>query len=115
MGLFNRRKKFKPTEQYLADMEQVKQALSQMKAAMPPEIIEAHEHCRNNRKEIGKSKMCGCIYCLETFPSNEVVDWVGKEATKAICPRCGVDSVLGDAAGFELSSEFLGAMRKHWF
>ena len=35
--------------------------------------------------------------------------------TTAICPRCGIDSVLGDRSGFPISAEFLSEMQRYWF
>jgi hypothetical protein len=32
-----------------------------------------------------------------------------------MCPRCGIDSVLGDRSGFPISAEFLGEMHRYWF
>lgn len=33
----------------------------------------------------------------------------------AICPKCGIDSVIPDASGVPLSAEFLATMKKWWF
>ncbi len=33
----------------------------------------------------------------------------------AICPRCGIDSVIGDKSGFALTPTFLAEMKKAWF
>jgi acetone carboxylase gamma subunit len=33
----------------------------------------------------------------------------------AVCPRCGIDSVIGSAAGYPLTREFLSAMEQYWF
>ena len=33
----------------------------------------------------------------------------------AMCPKCGIDSVLGDASGFMLSKNFLDGMNARWF
>lgn len=107
MNLFNRRKKLKPSERDLTDMEQAI-------AGMPSEIVEAHGHCGANKIEIQRSKLCGCFYCLEVFWANEVNEWVDDGKT-ALCPRCGIDSVLGDIAGFKLDSRFLQGMHKYWF
>ena len=98
-------------------------------ARMPADIRDAHAHCRRNEAEIGKSDLCGCFYCLETFAPREIEDWVGEQqrhnnredldapecARSAICPRCGIDSVIGSVAGFPLTTEFLGRMKSHWF
>jgi hypothetical protein len=46
-----------------------------------------------NRGQIAEAQSCGCHYCLATFPSDEVQNWVDDGCT-ALCPRCGIDSVL---------------------
>lgn len=46
-----------------------------------------------NKEKIESSKTCGCFYCLNIFSSKEVVEWVDKGKT-ALCPKCGIDSVL---------------------
>jgi hypothetical protein len=54
--------------------------------------------------------MCGCFYCLETFPAEEVEEYVDKfcgECITALCPRCGIDAVLPDADWKDLSRELL--------
>lgn len=87
--------------------------------SMPRDIREAHDHSSNNRQEVQDSSMSGCFYCLEVFKSSEVVDWVDEDSSgqgqTALCPRCGIDSVVGDKAGYPLSAEFLGKMKAHWF
>jgi hypothetical protein len=32
-----------------------------------------------------------------------------------MCPRCDIDSVLGDRSGFPVSAEFLDEMHRYWF
>ena len=115
MNLFNRRKKFKPSEQDLMEIGQVTQRLEQATAGMPSEIIvEAHKHCAANKIEVQRGKLCGCFYCLEVFSASEINGWIDYGKT-ALCPRCGIDSVLGDTAGFKLDLEFLQSMHKYWF
>lgn len=78
------------------------------------DIVEAHKHSIRHRKEIQESESCGCFYCLEIFPPDEIVDWFdGGEC--AVCPRCGIDSVIGDRSGYPIDKSFLKAMRSHWF
>ena len=58
------------------------------------------------------------FYCLAVYPASAIVEWiddVGQGAQTALCPKCGVDSVLGDKSGFPLTKEFLEEMREHWF
>ena len=79
-------------------------------------VIAAHGHCTSNRTEIEGSESCGCFYCLAVFPSSEIEDWIGDRlGDTAICPHCGVDSVIGSASGVPLTREFLEAMHQHWF
>jgi acetone carboxylase gamma subunit len=35
--------------------------------------------------------------------------------TTALCPYCGIDSVIGDKSGFPITKEFLEKMYQHWF
>ena len=117
MALFNRRRKFKPSAQDIADMEQVNHALAQLKAGMPKDILEAHQHSINHKAEIEKSKLCGCFFCLHTFQPKEIIEWIvsGNNDEFAMCPKCGIDSVIGDASGYPITDEFLREMNKHWF
>jgi hypothetical protein len=81
-------------------------------------IIDAHKHCSSHRQEITTSKQCGCFYCLSIFKPEEIVEWVDEInglGTTAICPRCGVDSVIGSQSGFPLTQEFLKQLHNHWF
>jgi len=79
----------------------------------------AHKRSARHRAEIESSVVCGCFYCKETFAPNEIEDWTdahGPVAEQtALCPRCGIDSVIGDKSGFAITREFLGQMNKVWF
>src|SRR5688572_5370679 len=70
----------------------------------------AHAHSSNHRAEILDSSVCGCFYCLATFPPVEIQDWVdedsGGQGQTALCPRCGIDSVIGGRSGFPISEAF---------
>jgi acetone carboxylase gamma subunit len=39
-------------------------------------------------------------------------DGVGQTA---LCPECGIDSVIGDASGYPITEAFLGKMKTFWF
>ncbi|HEX5724898.1 MAG TPA: cytoplasmic protein [Longimicrobiaceae bacterium] len=60
------------------------------------------------------SETCGCFYCLKAFPPSAIAEWVDRGET-ALCPRCGIDAVLGSASGYPLTREFLREMRSFWF
>ncbi len=58
------------------------------------------------------------FYCTATFLPADVREWTdGSEGVgqTALCPRCGIDSVIGSASGYPLTAEFLAAMKAHWF
>lgn len=79
-------------------------------------LQQAHKASFQNQEQIQKSNLCGCFYCEKIFNANLVDDWVNdKEAKTAICPYCGIDSVLGDASDYEITERFLHAMRKKFF
>jgi|SRR5450755_247936 hypothetical protein len=88
--------------------------LKAAKAEMPTDILSAHSHSSRHRSEIESSHTCGCFYCCETFPPQEICDWVDEGAT-ALCPKCGIDSVLGSSSGLLLTKPFLEEMNKYWF
>jgi hypothetical protein len=88
--------------------------------ATPPSPIDGHQHSANHRAEIQASSNCGCFYCRHTFAPAEIVEWVdelepGAERQTALCPRCGVDSVIGDKSGLPITIEFLTSMHGVWF
>ena len=79
------------------------------------EVKSMHQHATRNRQEIESSKICGCFYCLQTFPPITIEDWCGEGET-AICPKCGIDSVLGDAGVVTATEkDVLQQMHRFWF
>lgn len=92
----------------------------------------AHAHSFCNRTELERSEVCGCFYCLSIFPPSEIVEWIDETAPPlfrdnklvridpkpeqtAICPKCPVDSVIGSASGYPITTEFIELMYKRWF
>ena len=83
-------------------------------------LMDAHRHSALHGAEIARSAICGCFHCGQIYTRAEITDWLddrieGKEGRTALCPRCGIDSVIGSASGFPITAAFLGAMRHHWF
>jgi hypothetical protein len=60
------------------------------------------------------SDVCGCFYCCDVYAPQEIEQWIDEEDT-ALCPRCGIDSVIGSASGFPITKDFLGRMKRYWF
>ncbi|MCJ9673959.1 MULTISPECIES: cytoplasmic protein [unclassified Neorhizobium] len=85
------------------------------------DVIVAHLHCIRNRHELGESETSGCFFCLETFPAKHVWEWIyetkdDEERLTAMCPKCGIDAVIGDASGYPVTDvRFLERMRRQWF
>ncbi len=75
-------------------------------------------HSIRNEESILKSDFCGCFHCISIFPVADVKlseMMVEKDGVKtAICPICGIDSVLGDAS-VEITAELLEKMNEYYF
>jgi len=80
-------------------------------------LTAAHDASSNHEHVVSRSEVCACFYCLKTFSPSEITEWVEEPSGSrtAVCPHCGIDSVLGSASGFSLTQEFLEAMCEHWF
>ncbi len=81
---------------------------------MEKDYILAHKFSINHRKELLASDLCGCFYCLKMFPPDEIGEWIDDSNT-ALCPYCGIDSVIGSLSGFKIDTDFLRKMKRHWF
>lgn len=78
-------------------------------------ILDAHTHTMRHRVELEASATAGCFYCREVFSPAEIDDWVDNDDC-ALCPRCGIDSVIGEASGFPVADKkFLKEMNEFWF
>ncbi len=87
-------------------------------AAFPEDVRSAHAHSASHRGEVMASHRCGCFYCCSTFAPQQIEEWVDEvdgQGQTALCPMCGVDSVIGDHSGLTLSPAFLSRMRAYWF
>jgi hypothetical protein len=78
------------------------------------ESKQAHRASIWHRDEILRSAACGCFYCLEVFEPGKIREWVDEGLT-ALCPACGIDSVIGTASGFPVDEGFLRQMQARWF
>lgn len=79
-----------------------------------------HKHSFNNKTELDQSSVCHCFYCKGEFSPGDIKDWVvrpnkGNPEETALCPKCGIDSVIGDASGYEMTEPLLNAMHEFWF
>ncbi|MEH7403877.1 cytoplasmic protein [Gottfriedia acidiceleris] len=81
---------------------------------MDTQFDKAHRFSSHHRNELEKDKLCGCFYCLKIYSPSEIKEWCDNEKT-AICPYCGIDSVIGESSGFPITELFLKGMHKVWF
>jgi hypothetical protein len=83
-----------------------------------PEYIRAHQHASHHREEVLTSAQCGCFYCGTIFPPGEIEDWTDEWegiGQTALCPYCGIDSVISTGSSYPITSEFLAQMHAYWF
>ena len=76
--------------------------------------VEAHKFSFRNREALSSDMECGCFYCMKIFPPDEIGDWLDDDQT-AVCPYCGIDSVIGESSGYPLTEEDLLKMHLEWF
>ena len=82
------------------------------------DVVIAHRFSIRHRMQILASDSCGCFYCLKVFDPSAIVSWCDEDSNvgqTALCPHCGIDSVIGSASGYPVTPEFLLAMHRHWF
>jgi hypothetical protein len=80
-------------------------------------LSQAHKKSFKNEAEVRASVTCGCFYCLKVFPPASVTHWATERdgVRTAMCPFCGIDSVIGSASGIEVTHELLNALNSAYF
>ena len=78
------------------------------------DLIYAHQLCNSNQEKLKNAQVCGCFYCLRIFDPKEIV-WEDEEDHTAMCPYCGIDSVLPESATLPITKAFLKRMQEFWF
>ena len=79
------------------------------------ELIKAHQFCSNHKNELIRDKKCGCFSCLKIFSPDVIEMWLNDSKGTAICPYCGIDSVIGESSNYSITKEFLKEMQEYWF
>ena len=104
-----------------------------------------HKLSSFHRKAVLRASRIGCFFCLRFHKPGEIKEWIDhrqkmdayvyvttegkmrfrpnapkgahpKEGQTALCPHCGIDSVLPDRSyGFRVSKPLLKAMCERWF
>ena len=82
---------------------------------MNNDIIAAHKFSINNKPMLENDSKCGCFHCLTIFHPKEIDDWICDTVGTAVCPYCGIDSVIGESSNYPITTEFLKEMNDYWF
>lgn len=75
----------------------------------------AHAYTFDNAQMLFARQSCVCIYCWERYESSEIIQISNSTLGTALCPKCGIDAIVGEISGFELSDEFIGKMYDRFF
>lgn len=81
-------------------------------------LYSLHHSTFRNEKQIKNSSQCGCFCCESLFAPEEVTNWCdndGKGDRTALCPKCGIDSVIGDDCGMYVTPSLLHVMNLMFF
>ncbi len=76
------------------------------------DLAKKYKESAFHKDAILESEMCVCFFCVAKLAPNKILDWIDDGQT-AICPRCGIDSVLPYEDS--LTMEFLQKMNDHYF
>ena len=78
-------------------------------------IVDAHAHSSNHHAELEASEIAGCFYCCQTYEPSAIDEWID-DGQCAMCPKCGIDAVIGSASGYPITDKkFLRDMNEFWF
>lgn len=79
----------------------------------------ASRSSRYNRESLSKADTCGCFHCKKIFKTSEIKEWVDKDwdgvYQTALCPYCGIDTVVGNNSEISLTMDLLERMYAFWF
>lgn len=78
------------------------------------QLVKLHKCATYNRKDIQQSDTCGCFYCKNIFYAGDITEWTDNGET-AICPHCGVDSVICNKKEYTITPEDLDLLNRYYF
>lgn len=73
-----------------------------------------HAYSSHNKELIKSSNNCYCFYCKSTILSSDINDYID-EGNTALCPNCGIDSIIPDSVNEVIDEQVLDDMNKYWF
>lgn len=91
---------------------------SKFKYAYPYEkealLKKLHTYSVYNRNLIAVAGKCYCFHCKATVNGREIVRYADQGQT-AICPKCGIDSIIPDSIDENVNEETIAEMNEYWF
>ena len=91
-------------------IEELRKYLIKLRTNEEKVLRREHTRCTRNRLQLEATNVCSCFHCLQTYSPSEIVEWCDEGET-AICPKCGIDSVLPN----ETRRDLLVRMYDFWF
>ncbi len=73
-----------------------------------------HRLSIRHRDLVQAAPQCACFHCGEFFSPEQIMDWVDGGVT-ALCPKCGIDSVVPETQRDHLEPDLIASMRAYWF
>lgn len=89
----------------------VKRSYSYEKEA---QLEKLHTYSTHNKSAVIVSQKCYCFYCLSHIDPKEIETYIDDGKT-ALCPKCGIDSILPNSAAGTVDEDTLKEMQKYWF
>ena len=81
--------------------------------------IAAHKRSSIHRETLLLSEFCGCFHCCEIYSPKLIDEWVDEDEAgigqTAMCPKCGIDSVISVSGNVAESTDLLKRMQQYWF
>ncbi len=74
-----------------------------------------YERSFSARNELESSALCGCFGCEQIYDPKLIEEWVNdRGGDTAICPKCGIDSVVPYDVQLDISQELFLEKLKEW-
>lgn len=113
--LYETDEEYSETEECISELIDIINGPYEEEPDAQEDYVVAHQFSIYNKAQLEASTKCGCFCCLKIFLPEEITDWVDPDEDTALCPYCGIDSVIGDASGYEISEVFMKKMQDRWF
>ena len=85
-----------------------------MKREKDKYLDDLHKKSSYHKDELFIINWCGCFYCRNMYRPSDIKEWTDGSET-AICPRCGIDSVLPMEEDCNDNKSILDRMYEYWF